>query len=442
MHGLMGSRDENRDEGHPNSSSWHGFGTLFSGFGAGSGSNLLDQVRGEARHLPQAMYVGGSVDKFDYVQPNECCLETLNMFCGEVAEENEESELRKSDYEGGEGYNEGANEPDVVDKVVHNEDNRDSSESSDEEEDDVDNEGDLDEAKDSDNGDGDGPNYPVFNLDETYDPTFELGMMFSNKDELKKAMHSHAIKSKRILKLKKMTKSGYQAYRAKRAALKALEGSSEFQYTRLWDYADEIRKTTPSSTVIVGTEQTDGDERFSRFYFCFGAMKDGFKAGCRPIIGIDGCHLKGPQGLDDNVQTLPVVNEPNEGRMRKRKMTHPSALRRSNRLQSGIEPQHPNILPPAQVDNEEDATPKGGITQEEIPPPVVAPQRYKTGPSMFQQLAMSNAHLTLQPRMQIRAPPPMISHQGLPIFSSTNRVKTTVVNPIIREGGQKYLDLN
>ncbi|KAK8656454.1 hypothetical protein V6N13_098404 [Hibiscus sabdariffa] len=22
-------------------------------------------------------------------------------------------------------------------------------------------------------------------------------------------------------------------------------------------------------------------------------MKDGFKAGCRPIIGLDGCHLKG-----------------------------------------------------------------------------------------------------------------------------------------------------
>ncbi|KAL0307255.1 UNVERIFIED_CONTAM: hypothetical protein Sradi_6142800 [Sesamum radiatum] len=92
---------------------------------------------------------------------------------------------------------------------------------------------------------------------------------------------------------------------------------------------------------------------------------------------------KSSEILDDNVQTLPVVNEPNEGR----------------------EPKHPNILPPAQLDNEEDATPEGGITQEEIPPPVVAPQRYKTGPSMFQQLAMSNAHLTLQPRVQIRAPP-------------------------------------
>ncbi|KAK8713340.1 hypothetical protein V6N13_148561 [Hibiscus sabdariffa] len=27
------------------------------------------------------------------------------------------------------------------------------------------------------------------------------------------------------------------------------------------------------------------------------ACKDGFKAGCRPIIGLDGCHLKGYHGV-------------------------------------------------------------------------------------------------------------------------------------------------
>ncbi|KAL0358295.1 UNVERIFIED_CONTAM: hypothetical protein Sangu_0678900 [Sesamum angustifolium] len=119
----------------------------------------------------------------------------------------EVAEVNDGANEGGEGNNEGANEPNVVDKVVHNEDNRDSSESSDKEEDDVvDNEGDLDEAKDFDNGEGDDPSYPVFNLEETYDPTFELGMMFSNKDELKKALHSHAIKSKRTLKFIKNDK--------------------------------------------------------------------------------------------------------------------------------------------------------------------------------------------------------------------------------------------
>ncbi|XP_074277285.1 uncharacterized protein LOC141600927 [Silene latifolia] len=32
---------------------------------------------------------------------------------------------------------------------------------------------------------------------------------------------------------------------------------------------------------------------FKRFYTCLKACKEGFKIGCRPILGIDGCHLKG-----------------------------------------------------------------------------------------------------------------------------------------------------
>ena len=32
---------------------------------------------------------------------------------------------------------------------------------------------------------------------------------------------------------------------------------------------------------------------FQRLYVCLQAMKQGFKEGCRPIIGVDGCHLKG-----------------------------------------------------------------------------------------------------------------------------------------------------
>lgn len=32
---------------------------------------------------------------------------------------------------------------------------------------------------------------------------------------------------------------------------------------------------------------------FQRLYVCLEACKNGFKRGCRPIIGVDGCHLKG-----------------------------------------------------------------------------------------------------------------------------------------------------
>jgi hypothetical protein len=33
---------------------------------------------------------------------------------------------------------------------------------------------------------------------------------------------------------------------------------------------------------------------FHRLYFSLATMKKGFRAGCKPIIGLDGCFLKGP----------------------------------------------------------------------------------------------------------------------------------------------------
>ncbi|KAL0448069.1 UNVERIFIED_CONTAM: hypothetical protein Slati_1934800 [Sesamum latifolium] len=48
-----------------------------------------------------------------------------------------------------------------------------------------------------------GSKFPVFSSVDTYDPKFELGMIFSNKTEFRLAVHSHAIKTKRTLKIAK-----------------------------------------------------------------------------------------------------------------------------------------------------------------------------------------------------------------------------------------------
>ncbi|KAL2471215.1 Uncharacterized protein Adt_39351 [Abeliophyllum distichum] len=40
-----------------------------------------------------------------------------------------------------------------------------------------------------------------------------------------------------------------------------------------------------------------GDVReFRRMYICLGALKKGFRSGCRRVIGLDGCFLKGENG--------------------------------------------------------------------------------------------------------------------------------------------------
>ena len=83
-----------------------------------------------------------------------------------------------------------------------------------------------------------------------------------------------------------------QCYKAKRMAFKMIHGAEEKQYERLWDYAAAIRKWNVGSTVKI---QTTNDV-FERMYICLDACKRGFLEGCRPLIGIDGCHLKGTTG--------------------------------------------------------------------------------------------------------------------------------------------------
>ncbi|XP_070679818.1 uncharacterized protein [Malus domestica] len=86
--------------------------------------------------------------------------------------------------------------------------------------------------------------------------------------------------------------SKMKAYRAMIAAIKIIEGKHVEQYTRLWDFAEEINKTNPGSTVKIKLDEG----MFQMMYVCLGACKEGFKHGCRPLIGLDGCHLKSQHG--------------------------------------------------------------------------------------------------------------------------------------------------
>ena len=45
--------------------------------------------------------------------------------------------------------------------------------------------------------------------------------------------------------------------------------------------------------LVDGTIET-GKPRFERLYVYLEACKQGFKAGCRKLVGVDGCHLKRP----------------------------------------------------------------------------------------------------------------------------------------------------
>jgi hypothetical protein len=85
--------------------------------------------------------------------------------------------------------------------------------------------------------------------------------------------------------------------RSLREARELVEGSEKEQYGLVWDYAKELERSNPESTLKIDTiPLPNSPPQFQRFYVCLDACKKGFKAGCRPFIGLDGCFLKGYYG--------------------------------------------------------------------------------------------------------------------------------------------------
>lgn len=86
--------------------------------------------------------------------------------------------------------------------------------------------------------------------------------------------------------------------RARKAAMEQIYGDEAIQYSKLWDYGQEFRRANPSSKFFLCTQQIKPKddpfpkEHFSSLYWSIDACKQGFLKGCRPIIGIDGFHLK------------------------------------------------------------------------------------------------------------------------------------------------------
>lgn len=91
------------------------------------------------------------------------------------------------------------------------------------------------------------------------------------------------------------------------------------QYTRIYDYAHEILKTSPGSTVKINVQPvpdnvSDNMPHFQRMYICYAACKESFRL-CRLIIELDGYFLKGlcagqilaAIGTNPNDQMMPIA---------------------------------------------------------------------------------------------------------------------------------------
>ncbi|WVY90541.1 hypothetical protein V8G54_036055 [Vigna mungo] len=104
------------------------------------------------------------------------------------------------------------------------------------------------------------------------------------------------------------------AFRARMMAKYSVDGSFKEQFRRLHGYGHEVLKRNPGSTVQIKVENMNEGCIFKRIYICLKVCKDSFIS-CRPIIGLDGCFLKGKYGgellitvgRDGNEQILPIA---------------------------------------------------------------------------------------------------------------------------------------
>ncbi|XP_050915594.1 uncharacterized protein LOC127130666 [Lathyrus oleraceus] len=91
------------------------------------------------------------------------------------------------------------------------------------------------------------------------------------------------------------------------------------QYTIIYDYAHEILKINPGSTIKINVQPvpdnvSDSMSHFQRIYIYYATYKESFKL-CRPIIGLDGCFFKGLCGgqileaieRNPNDQMMPIA---------------------------------------------------------------------------------------------------------------------------------------
>lgn len=103
----------------------------------------------------------------------------------------------------------------------------------------------------------------------------------------------------------------WRAWKGRQIAMEIVEGDASRQYYLLYRFSAELLQKSKGNTCKINIERLPGtlQPRFKRFYMCLEGCKKGFIGGCRPFIGLDGCHLKTQYG---GILLCAVARDPND----------------------------------------------------------------------------------------------------------------------------------
>ncbi|XP_039135693.1 uncharacterized protein LOC120273109 [Dioscorea cayenensis subsp. rotundata] len=85
----------------------------------------------------------------------------------------------------------------------------------------------------------------------------------------------------------------HRVWRGKEEVVSTIHGNWEDSYMKIIDFKDELMRRNRGSIVKIDKESKEGKSHFKRMFICLGPCSKGFLLGCRPFLGLDGCHLKG-----------------------------------------------------------------------------------------------------------------------------------------------------
>ncbi|KAL5711197.1 hypothetical protein ACHQM5_021682 [Ranunculus cassubicifolius] len=88
--------------------------------------------------------------------------------------------------------------------------------------------------------------------------------------------------------------SYFTAWKARTKIMELIHGNYEDSYRVAPALCLQMLKRNPGSIAQCHRHQLD--EKFTDLCIAFNATLEGWVAGCRPVIGLDGCHLKGKYG--------------------------------------------------------------------------------------------------------------------------------------------------